>query len=422
MMGNPISPPGVYIADPSARVWKDGRLWVYGSVDEVPGPYCSSRQHALSTSDLMTWTLHRDIFSSSEITGTSDRNQGILFAPDAGYADGRYFMYYCLPDGGEGVAFADKPDGPFENGTRIDTGGYRGIDPAIFIDDDGQAYYLWGQFSLKIAKLNPDMTSLDLSSIRDGILTDAEHSFHEGVFMVKRAGVYILVYTGASRGDTASTMEYATSRSLYGPYTYRGVIIDNRQCNPRNWNNHGSLVEFKGRWYVLYHRSTHGCKSMRKACMEPITIHDDGTIPEVEMTTQGAGPPLDACARTDAARACLLYGLVQIRGTADGAERLERIADEDWVMFKYLDFGSGATSFSVRVQPGRSPVRIVARNRRPWGSVLAEVRVPAARSAQEGSIEVTVPARAVAGVHGLCLVFHGEGEDLCALESFQFGR
>jgi arabinoxylan arabinofuranohydrolase len=27
---NPIVPPGVYIADPSAHVWNDGKLYVYG--------------------------------------------------------------------------------------------------------------------------------------------------------------------------------------------------------------------------------------------------------------------------------------------------------------------------------------------------------------------------------------------------------
>jgi hypothetical protein len=26
---NPIVPPGVYIADPSAHVWKDGKMYVY---------------------------------------------------------------------------------------------------------------------------------------------------------------------------------------------------------------------------------------------------------------------------------------------------------------------------------------------------------------------------------------------------------
>ena len=37
---NPIVPPGIYIADPSAHIWKDGRLYVYGSRDESPDYYC----------------------------------------------------------------------------------------------------------------------------------------------------------------------------------------------------------------------------------------------------------------------------------------------------------------------------------------------------------------------------------------------
>jgi hypothetical protein len=53
---NPIVPPSIYIADPSAHVWKDGKLYVYGSRDESPEYYCSWSHHVLSTSDLKTWT------------------------------------------------------------------------------------------------------------------------------------------------------------------------------------------------------------------------------------------------------------------------------------------------------------------------------------------------------------------------------
>ena len=61
---NPIVPPGVYLADPSARVWPDGRLYVYGSRDENPAYYCSWSHDALSTSDMIHWTLHPNIFTS----------------------------------------------------------------------------------------------------------------------------------------------------------------------------------------------------------------------------------------------------------------------------------------------------------------------------------------------------------------------
>ncbi len=125
------------------------------------------------------------------------------------------------------------------------------------------------------------MRRLDLSSLHDSILTEEEHHFHEGAFLAKRNGIYYLVYADISRADMPTCIGYATSRNIWGPYTYGGVIIDNDHCNPGNWNNHGSIAAFNGTWYVFYHRSTHGCNTMRKACVEPISFLPDGSIPEV---------------------------------------------------------------------------------------------------------------------------------------------
>ena len=47
-----------------------------------------------------------------------------------------------MTDDSEGVAVSDRPEGPFTDPVQLPCGG---IDPAIFIDDDGQAYYYWGQ-------------------------------------------------------------------------------------------------------------------------------------------------------------------------------------------------------------------------------------------------------------------------------------
>lgn len=126
---NPIVPMGTYIADPSSRVMPDGRLYVYGSTDVSPDRYCSSTYHVLSTDDLRRWTLHRHSFEWSET----------LYAPDVMLRDGTYYLYYDVPDGSEYVAVGDSPSGPFRDGVKIE--GPRQIDPNIFIDDDGQAYY-----------------------------------------------------------------------------------------------------------------------------------------------------------------------------------------------------------------------------------------------------------------------------------------
>ena len=87
---NPISPPGVYIADPAAHAWKDGRLYVYGSLDESTDYYCSHRHHVMSTDNMLDWTLHRDVFASKGENDQVAYSDALLYAPDCQYRDGTY--------------------------------------------------------------------------------------------------------------------------------------------------------------------------------------------------------------------------------------------------------------------------------------------------------------------------------------------
>ena len=416
---NPISPQGVYIADPTARVDSDGQLYVYGSLDESPDYYCSQRYHVLSSSDLRQWTLHRDAFS------WKDR----LYAPDLIRRDSTYYLYFDDPQGHEFVASGSSPTGPFTNATRID--GPQQIDPNIFIDDDGQAYYFWGQFAAKVAKMNADMRTLDLTTLRDSIVTERDHHFHEGSYVVKRGPYYYFLFADISRRGRPTSLGYAMSTHPLGPYEYKGVIIDNYGCDPETWNNHGSLVEYKGQWYVLYHRSSHHSRTMRMACIEPITFNADGTINEVEMTSQGAAPPLDAFARTDAFRACLMHGaaiktppLPSPKGEGEEAPPQPSPKEEGvalvvaapspfgegrggapgrtspWALWRYLDFGRGARRLTLSVK-AHAEGKIVVLADSLNGRCLGEVSV----KAQDGWQEVSMRIRKIRGVHALYLSF-----------------
>lgn len=418
---NPIVPPGIYIADPSAHVWKDGKLYVYGSRDESPDYYCSWNYHVLSTSDLKTWTINENSFASK---GTGDQvsySNDFLYAPDVQYRDGTYYLYYCLANSTntEGVATSASPTGPFTNGYRIRTGGINQIDPCVFIDDDGQAYYIWGQFTAKMAKLKPNMTEIDSSTIRDNIVTQKEHRFHEGGYMVKRNGIYYFVYAGLSMQNMPSCISYSTATSPWGPFKYGGVIVDNDHCDPGNWNNHGSLVEFKGQWYVFYHRATHASNTMRKACVEPITFNKDGSINEVEMTTQGAAGPLSAINRIDAERACLLHGNIRIQACGKDNEELAEIRQGDRAAYKYIDFGSGVKKVTFRVAPGTKPGRITLALDNPWASSGTVAIVPGGGDGKTWST-VTAQVGPVTGVHAVWLQFDAKGTESFRLDWFKF--
>lgn len=427
---NPICPPGLNIADPTTRVWKDGKLYVYGSRDESLKYYCSYDHWVLSTSDLINWEYTPNAFASKGPNDQVPFNDLVLYAPDIAFKNGIYYLYYCQPGGIEGVATSTSPKGPFTNAKEIYLKNQNQIDPAVFVDDDGQAYYIWGQFHEKIAKLKPNMTEIDTTSIVDNLVTEKEHHFHEGGYMVKRNGIYYFVYADMSRKGMPTCIGYATSKSPLGPFKYGGVIVDNDGCDPETWNNHGSIVEFKGQWYVFYHRTTNGCVNSRKTCVEPIFFNSDGSITEVEMTSQGAGKPLDAFTHIEAERACLLFGHVRIESyrldttnplNKTNSDQLGQIENNDKAAYKYINFGDGAKSVSVHVAPGAKPGKISFKLDNLWSPSFVTLDVPGGGNGKTWTT-LNCKIREMKGVHALYLAFSGEEKESFNVDWFRFEK
>ncbi|MDI4647110.1 family 43 glycosylhydrolase [Cohnella hashimotonis] len=375
---NPVLPPNLCIPDPEAHVMPDGRVYVYGSWDQEGNHFCSREYRVISSENMIDWTDHGVSFDSSQVSWVFDDNApkysgsdpmatspfmrklmeqyaqymtepppehvpDMLFAPDAINKGGKYYLYFCMSDSSEGVAVADKPEGPFSDPVQLPCGG---IDPAVFIDDDGQAYFYWGQFQANGAKLTPSMVDFEEGSIVNGLLTEEEHYFHEGSSIRKRGDIYYFVYSCMKRGKPTS-LAYATSDSPLGPFQYRGIIVDNDGCDPASWNNHGSIEEVNGQWYVFYHRSSRNSQQNRRLCIEPIFFNEDGTISEVHMTSQGAGRPFSIHERIEAYRACQLTGNVYIGPSQTGRESLIGIKDRDEAVYRYVEWESPATGISI---------------------------------------------------------------------------
>jgi beta-xylosidase len=341
---NPFLANQHYIPDPEARVWEDGRLYIYGSLDiRGADSWCSRQYRVFSTDDLIHWTDHGISLDMEDI---GFRTEHMLCAPDCVCRDGKYYLYFCMPGRGgvEGVAVSDNPAGPFEHPKQIPHTDQ--IDPTALVDDDGRAYYYWGQMELKGAELNDDMLTIRPETTRV-LLNHEDHGFIEAASIRKINGMYNMVYSDTSRG-LGTCLSYALSDSPLGPFEKQGVIIDNDHCNRFSWNNHGSLCEFRGQWYIFYHRSSHNSRYSRRTCVEPVTIRPDGTIEEVEMTTQGAEPPIDAARRIEAYRACELYGNIHTAFAGED-EFLTGTFENDFASYKYLRF-SGQKTFTARVK------------------------------------------------------------------------
>jgi len=379
---NPLLPRYFFMPDAEARVMPDGRLYLYGSQDISGNKFYSAKEYRVfSTGDpkMEQWKDHgvslRNTKEEPGITFSPDTN---LYAPDGIYRDGKYYLYVCGENNFEAVMEADVPEGPFVNPRPIVGADDDSIDPAVFIDDDGQAYLFWGQFRLKGAKLQEDMVTLDMDSLTENILTEMEHGFHEGASIRKRNGIYYMVYTDISRGR-ATCMSYAMADSPLGPYRKGGVIIDNTFCDPKTWNDHGSIEEYCGQWYVFYHRASQDSIACRRVCAEPITFNEDGTINEVEMTSQGASGPLNGFEQIDASVACRVRGNVYIApepGYAVYDEKVNEILTnggggnwiEDWAEYKYIDLSDSASAWKLRAK-GYGKVSVMVQDFGIVGSV-----------------------------------------------------
>lgn len=421
---NPLLPRKYFTPDVEARVMPDGKLYLYGSQDISGNPdYCSKKYHVFVTDDpkMEQWTDCGISFSNyAENPGIPWSPDTVLYAPDAIYKDGKYYLYICGENNFEGVAEADNPAGPFGNAKVIEGADGKSIDPSIFVDEDGQAYYFWGQFRLMGAKMNPDMASLDLNTLNTSLLTEMEHGFHEGASIRKRNGKYYMVYTDIARGK-ATCMSYAVADAPLGPYKKGGVIVDNIYCDPQSWNDHGSIEEYNGQWYVFYHRSSQNSVTSRRVCVEPIFFDENGFIQEVEMTSQGASGPINGFCSIDASIACRMKGNVYIAPQAG----CDRFADdvnevltnagggnwiENWAEYKYIDLGDGATAWKVCAS-GCGKVSVMVQDYGIVGSV--EVH---AEEFVELFGELT---QAVEGVKAVWILMDGKG---ISVDWFEFGK
>lgn len=385
---NPYLPSYEYIPDGEPYVFGD-RLYVFGSHDRFNGKlFCLNDYVCWSApvDDLAEWRYEGVIYRKTQ---DPMNKLGLyqMFAPDVAQgADGRYYLYYTLGFRSiMGVAVCDTPAGQYEfygyvslpNGRRLwDRAGDPFLfDPGVLVDDDGSVY-LYSGFAPKrgvpalltdgkrrtfeggyVIPLAQDMKTVagepkllfPKAGKAEGTGFEG-HEFFEASSIRKIGGTYYFIYSSINGHELC----YATSRSPTGGFEYGGTIVSNgdlwinggrsdREAYNYIGNNHGSLANIGDRWYVFHHRQTNRHHYSRQGLAEPIEIREDGSIPQVEMTSCGLnGGPLRGRGEYEARIACHLmsaegagrygvyFGNVRFRKhpyfTQDGKDREDRPA------------------------------------------------------------------------------------------------
>lgn len=339
---NPYLPSWEYIPDGEPYVFGD-RVYVYGSHDLYNGHvFCLGDYVCWSApvDDLGNWRYEGVIYPSTSDPFNPDRRM-CLYAPDVTMGpDGRYYLYYVLDKvSNVSVAVCDTPAGRYEflgyvhypDGTLLGNrpGDEPQFDPGV-ITENGKTYMYTGfcgrgdksRHGSMLTVLDSDM----LTVIEDPVIivpgseyskgTGYEkHAFFEASSIRKIGDTYYFIYSS----EVMHELCYATASDPRGPFTYGGVLVSNGDIGLENGkpagmsvgqtgNNHGSMVEINGEWYIFYHRQTNGTWFSRQGCAEKLTVEADGSIKQVEMTSCGLnGGPLEGRGEHPAYLACNLF-------------------------------------------------------------------------------------------------------------------
>jgi beta-xylosidase len=289
--GNPIIKTK-YTADPAAMV-QNGTVYLYTGHDVAPAPQERYEMHewlCFSSKDMVNWTEHPVPLKVSDFAWAKDD----AWASQVIARNGKFYWYAAvehgtIPGKAIGVAVADNPTGPFKDArgsalitndmTKAASISWDDIDPTVIIDKKGQAYLFWGNTACYYAKLKPNMTELDgpIQTV-NGLLR-----FTEAPWVHEHNGWYYLSFAT----EFPEKIAYAMSRSLDGPWEYKGLL--NELAGNSN-TNHQSIIDFKGKSYFIYHnggRDVHGGSFRRSVCIDYLNYNKDGTLKRVQMTTEG---------------------------------------------------------------------------------------------------------------------------------------
>ena len=440
---NPYLPSWEYIPDGEPYVFEN-RVYVYGSHDFFNGyVFCMGDYICWSApvDDLSDWRYEGVIFPKTSDPMNRDGKMN-LFAPDVTVGpDGRYYLYYVLDKAKVvSVAVCDTPAGEYKfhgyvhyaDGTRLGDreGDEPQFDPGVLTE--GDTTYLYTGFSWPydetrhgsmVTVLAKDMLTItqDPAFIVPGGAyakgtSFEKHSFFEASSIRKVNGKYYFVYSS----EVMHELCYAVSDRPTGGFVFGGVIVSNNDSHIDTYkpadkpaayggNNHGSIVEILGQWYIFYHRQTNGTWYSRQGCAEPITVLADGSIPQVEITSCGFnGGPLRGAGEYPAYIACNLFTEEECpmsgdpnypRITQDGCDgdeingHIDRIKDGTTIGFKYFQCkgvkrvtittrGYAHGSFDVKIAwdgPVIGSIAIDATN--GWEAFTADIAIPDGKQA-----------------------------------------
>ncbi len=402
-----------FSADPSALVVGD-RVYVFPSHDiKAPAEYarkdwfCMADYHVFSSDNLTDWTDHGMIVSQWSAPWVNEKGYS-MWAPDCKQNPNNGKYYFFFPAGAKpmptadgrrsmggnrvGICIADNPEGPYiPQETPIE--GVGGIDPCIFVDDDGQGYLVMP--GITITKLNDDWLSVSSDPAdRHRVEEVPTKGLVEGPYLFKHDGHYYMTFPWAR--DVEEVLAYCMADNIFGPYKFMGVFFEEHPDHC--WTNHHSIIEFKGQTYLFYHHRDYSPEfdKNRSVCADSIFFEPDGRIRMMRPTLRGIGVTkatakieLDRYSELSASGDSIAY--LEPSNTFAGWKTVF-YEKGSWAQYNTVQFDKAPKNVTLKiVPPSAGTLEILQDNK-----VIATVEIPADRQVITATAKVKGAAK---GVH-----------------------
>ena len=414
-----------FTSDPAPMV-HNGTMYVYTGHDEDNADFFWMQEwRVYSTNDMVNWQDHGSPLALESFSWADDR----AWASQCIERDGKFYWYICahsrLSNGmAIGVAVSDTPTGPFRDAIGkplFENGSWDHIDPTVLIDDDDQAWLLWGNPQCYYLKLNRDMISysgelgkLDMTEEAFGgpMMNQREKgkkykdSYVEGPWLTKRKGIYQLLYAA---GGVPEHISYSTASSPTGPWKYAGEIMP--LSDTKSFTNHCGVADYKGHSYFFYHtgKLPNGGGFGRSVAVEEFKYNADGSFPTILPTEEGVKPvgKFDPYRKVEAETMAFSKGVKTEQNDEVGVYVTD-IHNSDYIKLQNVHFCNKVPrTFTARVASGLRGGKIEIRLDSIGGKLLGIVNVPGTGGWEKWQTITTDLTAIASGHHDMYFVFNG---------------
>jgi len=432
-------------SDPAPSVF-NGVLYLYTTQDKLGTTgYKIDTVHCYTTTDLYHW---KDSGCALDEAHVSWAHQGyhILWAPAVVYWSNTYMMY--LPETNTNGTYYNfratntTPTGMFTAGTPLPGMEGNAIDPTPFSDTLTDSVRNWihyrdgGGSEISLIRLNHAGDSCKGTKI---IITSTAVSpgfpagYKEGSWIIKRNGIYFLVFAFQPNSTGNEEIAYATATNIKGPYTFKNAIMTK---NTGEFTIHSGCAYYNNQWIIFWHDVTFG-GALYGACRmvgaQYLQWQNDSILPAPK-TWRGIGvaTAISDTLQIDRYSSMANLATTAISYPATGTEPvgwyLSGIANNSWVEYDSVNFtpttGYAITNVCARVSSTVATDTIQVRLGSNTGTLLGKIPVT-----NTGSLNtwVTTPLATLTttpktGNQNLVCVFTSTTTGTCQVDWVKFGQ